>query len=79
MKKNKISTYILIICLLSLLAVLIVIIQGSYSNLMGRAAKISADPGQSINPQLNTTVIDEIIKRETLEPLPTSPTPIPTP
>ena len=83
MKKNRISKYILIVSLLSLFVVLVLIIQGSYSNLLGQSTKIDADPGQPIDPVLNTSVIEEITTREILEvpsasPLPTeSPTPFP--
>ncbi|MFA6518960.1 MAG: hypothetical protein WCV93_04935 [Candidatus Shapirobacteria bacterium] len=66
MKKNKISKYILFVCFLSLFVVLVLIIQKSYSNFLGQSAKVDASPGKPINPNLNTTIIDEIVRREIL-------------
>lgn len=74
MKKNKISRYILAISLLSLFVVLVLVVQKSYSNLIGQSAKIDASPGEPIIPSLNTSVIDEIVRREVLT---ISPTPSP--
>ena len=73
MKKNKISRYILAVCILSLFVVLVLIIQRSYINLIGQSAKIDANPGNPIIPKLNTLVVDEIISREILTVSPTSP------
>jgi hypothetical protein len=66
MIRNKLSNYIFFVSILSLLAILVLIVQGSYSNLLGQSAKIDATPGNFINPDLNISVMEEIANREDL-------------
>jgi len=64
MKKTKISAYFVFISFFTFISILVVIIQKSYSNLIGPIKKVqTASYDKTINPQLDLEIIDEIEKR----------------
>ena len=64
MKKTKLSTYFIFISFFTFISILVVIIQKSYSSLMGPINKVQTSSYSNIiNSQLDLGVIDEIEKR----------------
>jgi len=64
MKKTKLSTYFIFISLFTFISILVVIIQKSYSSLMGPIKKVQTNSYSNIiNSQLDLEIIDEIEKR----------------
>lgn len=65
MKKNKLSTYFIFISIFTVVTLFMLIVQRSYSNLVGPLKKIDSSRFLSpINPQLDLEVISNIEKRE---------------
>lgn len=61
MKKTKFSTYFVFISFFTLVTILVVIIQKSYSNLIDPINKVSSPSlGRVINPELDLEIIEEI-------------------
>jgi len=64
MKKSKLSTYFIFISFFTFISILVVIIQKSYSNLMGPINNLQTSSYEkTINSQLDLEIIDEIEKR----------------
>ena len=69
MIKNKLSRYFVAISILTFLAIFIQIVQQSYNNLIKDT--ISVQQGsliRSVDPKLDTQILDEIEKRQELNP-----------
>ncbi len=61
---KRASRYLLFISIITFIAVIVVIIQDSYQKLIQTQEKITSDIIlKPINPQLDTTVLDELQKR----------------
>jgi hypothetical protein len=65
MKKNRISTYLLIFSIFTFLAIFFFIVQKGYENLMKpiNLAK-TGDSSQPIDPNLDVSVLDKITQRQ---------------
>ncbi|HOZ80984.1 MAG TPA: hypothetical protein PK370_02060 [Candidatus Woesebacteria bacterium] len=64
MKKNKISSYFLIVSVFTLITLFLYVSFQSYSKLLTPIKEANANPMlKPINPQLDTQVLDEIEKR----------------
>ena len=69
MKKNKISGYLIFISFFTVATVFILIVQKSYSNLISPIKQVQiADTGKGINPELDTSVIEEIKNKDHINP-----------
>jgi len=69
MNKNKLSRYFIIISVLTFLTIFVQVVQQSYNNLMKNTIEVQQSSlTRSINPKLDTQVLDEIEKRQELTP-----------
>jgi hypothetical protein len=69
MIKNKLSRYFVIISVLTFLVIFVQIVQQSYNNLIKATVKVQQNPIiRSIDPKLDIQVLDEIEKRQELNP-----------
>ncbi|MCL4384359.1 hypothetical protein M1116_02805 [Patescibacteria group bacterium] len=82
---KKISRYLLFLSIITFVAVIVVIVQQSYDKLISSEQKVSADIIlKPIKPQLDTSVLDNLEKKEeftendlNLPPPPLAVTPVP--
>jgi dipeptide/tripeptide permease len=69
MTKNKLSRYFVIVSILTFVAIFFQIVQQSYSNLIKPTQEVQQNPLiRSVNPKLDVQVLDEIEKRQELNP-----------
>ncbi|MFA6008206.1 MAG: hypothetical protein WC784_06250 [Candidatus Shapirobacteria bacterium] len=69
MIKNKLSRYFVVISILTFLAIFVQIMQQSYNNLIKATAAVQQNPIiRSVDPNLDLKVLDEIEKRQELNP-----------
>lgn len=69
MNKNKLSRYFIIISVLTFLTIFVQVVQQSYSNLIKSTVEVQQSSLiRSIDPKLDTQVLDEIEKRQELTP-----------
>lgn len=74
MKKSKLSTYMLFISIFSLVAIFVYIVQNSYSNLMGPINEVKTSSVlKPIDPNLDTSTLDEIQNRKYYSDNPSAP------
>jgi hypothetical protein len=65
MKKTKLSGYFVFISVFTFLAIFIVIVQRSYSNLMGPIKSVESNALlRPINPELDTGILEAIENRQ---------------
>jgi hypothetical protein len=68
MNKSKISFYFIFISFFTFLAILLTIIQSSYTNLVNPTKQVEADKFlEPLNPALDSEIIQEIEKRQELQ------------
>lgn len=69
MNKNKFSKYFIIVSVLTFLTIFFQIVQQSYNNLIKSTIEVQQNPLiRSIDPKLDIQVLDEIEKRQELNP-----------
>lgn len=62
---KKLSKYLLFVSLVTLFTILVVVVQKSYDRIMKTQTKITGDIIiQPINPNLDTSILEEIEKRQ---------------